>query len=236
MSDSDDEDYSLPAGMRPVSPPKPTLVSERGARAPDPPKSESSPADRLKDAETCELRELVTKVITVRGGRKENLVPHWIAGEVLKIIDPHRQSPPFVRTAALVLLRDLAMEEMRAYRPPPNALKWIAEAEEAEAVDIRRRAAEEAEAHRLRSVPLDCGLCGKSCADERHSLILGDAPKTRVCETCIVKLAVGELQRHWAAAAAARAAKALEAACLRDSRRPKRKLVQLYHPPGLKSD
>ena len=118
----------------------------------------------------------------------------------------------------MITLRDLAEEERRAFRPRPEAVKWIAEAEE---IDVRRKAAEEAEAHRLRCVPLNCGLCGKPCAEERHSLILGDAPKIRVCETCIVKLAVGALQRHWAAEASARAAKALEAACVRDSRRPR---------------
>ena len=53
--------------------------------------------DRLKDAETDELRELVTKVITLRGHRKENLVSDWIACEALQIVDPHRQAPPFVR-------------------------------------------------------------------------------------------------------------------------------------------
>ena len=161
----------------------------------------------------------MTKVITVRGRRKENLVPDWIAAEAMQIIDPHRQAPPLVREAALVLLRDLARETMRAYRPPPNALRLIEEAAEAEADDIVRRAAEEAEAHRLRCVPLICGLCGKKAADERRSLILQYAPPVRICETCIVTLVVTELQRHWAAEAAARAAKALEAACVRDSRR-----------------
>ena len=211
MSDSDDEDLSLPAGMKPVPRATPTLVSERGAR----PEPEKSPMERLKDAETDELRELVTKVITLRGHRKENLVPDWIACEAMQIIDPHRQAPRLVRQAALVLLRDLARETMRAYRPPANALRLIEEAAEADAVDIVRQAAEEAEAHRLRCVPLNCGLCGKKAADERRSLILQYTPPVRICETCIVTELVTALQRRWAAEAAARAAKALEAACVR---------------------
>ena len=235
MRDSDDEDLSLPAGMKPVPRATPTLVSERGAG----PRPEKSPMDRLKDAETDELRELVTKVIAVRGGRKENLVPDWIAAEAMQIIDPHRQAPPLVREAALVLLRDLARETMRSYRPPPNALRLIEAAAAAEADDILRRAAQEAEAHRLRCIPLTCGLCAKKCADERRSLILQYAPPVRICEMCIVTTIVAALQRHWAAEAAARAAKALEAACVRDlrrPRRPKRELFQLCDPPGRKGD
>jgi hypothetical protein len=42
MSDSDDEDFSLPAGMKPVPRATPTLVSERGARPLAPPAVEQS--------------------------------------------------------------------------------------------------------------------------------------------------------------------------------------------------
>lgn len=63
--------------------------------------------------------------------------------------------------AALVLLRDLAMEETRAYCPPPDALKLIEDAGEAEETEICRRAAEEAEAHRLRSFRLIAGCAAR---------------------------------------------------------------------------
>jgi hypothetical protein len=238
MSDSD-EPYPLPPNLKLVPPAAPEPMTERGARIPDPPKPESSPTDRLKDIETGELRSLVTKVITVRGGRKENLVAHWIAVEALQIADPHRQAPPLVRMAALVLLRDLAMEEMRAYRPPLDALKVLEEAAEAEEIDIRRKAAEEAEAHRLRCVPLNCGLCGRKSADERHSLILGEAPKTRICEICIVTTVVTELDRRRRQAAfeeaQAREAEA-DGISRRETRRWKRELTQLCHPRGSKGD
>jgi hypothetical protein len=214
-----DEPDPPPPIIKLVPPPRDEM-KERGARLPNPPEPEGSPMDWLKDAETDELRDLVRKVITVRGGRKENLVAHWIACEALQIADPHRQAPPLIRMAAMVLLRDLALEEMRSYRPPPDALKIIAEAEEAEQIDIRRKAAEEAEAHRLRCVPLTCGLCGKKAADERGSLIVEYAPPVRICEGCILRTVVYELHRKRAAAMAARAAAALEAECVRDSRRP----------------
>jgi hypothetical protein len=187
-------------------PPSPTSAPRDAMPPPSPPGPENSSMDRLKDIETFELRELVTKVITLRGHRKENLVWHWIACEALQIADPHRQAPPLVRMAALVLLRDLAMEETRAYCPPPDALKLIEDAGEAEEIDICRRAAEEAEAHRLRSVPLNCGLCGKKAADERGSLIIQYAPPVRICEACIVTTIVAALHRLWAARASARAA------------------------------
>ena len=118
MSDSDDEDFSLPANMRPMPGATPTLASERGARPIEPPKPER-PSAFGPDA--SELAELVTKVITMRGGRKENLLSHWIAAEALQIADPHRQSPPLVRQAARITLRDLATEEMRGTgrRPTP---------------------------------------------------------------------------------------------------------------------
>jgi hypothetical protein len=177
-------------------------MKERGARPPDPPPERSSPTSRLNAVEIGELAEIVARVITVRGGRKENLVPHWIAADALRIIDPYRQAPPLAQMAARILLRDLAEEEMAAYRPPPDALNMIAEAEEAEAIDVRRRAAEEAEAHRLSCIPFTCGLCGKPCAEERPSLILGTTPKTRICEPCIGAAVVNELDRHHRRAAA----------------------------------
>jgi hypothetical protein len=206
-------------------PPKPDPMKERGARPPEPPPDRSSPTSRLNAVEIGELAEIVARVITVRGGRKENLVPHWIAADALRIIDPYRQAPPLAQMAVRILLRDLAEQEMRAYRPRPDALKMIAEAEDAEEIDILRQAAEEADAHRLGCVPLNCGLCGKKAADQRGSLIIGYTPPIRICETCIMTTLVTELQRRWAAEASARAAKALEAACVRDARRP-------LHPKG----
>ena len=178
-------------------PPPPDPMKERGARLPEPPKSARNPL--IDDPESGELAELIARVITLRGDRKENLVGHWIAVEALEKIDPHRQAPPLVRQAARIMLRDLAEQTMRAYRPPPDALKMIAEAEE---IDILRQAAEEAEAHRLSCIPLTCGLCGKPCAEERPSLILGTTPKTRICEVCIFAAVVNELDRHHRRAAA----------------------------------
>ena len=93
-------------------------------------------------------------------------------------------------------MRDLATEEMRTYRPPPDALKVLEEDEQAQEADICRRAAQEAEAHRLRCVPLNCGLCGKKSANERGSLIIQSAPRVRICGTCIVTTIVAALQRH----------------------------------------
>ena len=72
---------------------------------------------------------------------------------------------------------------------------------QAQEADICRRAAQEAEAHRLRCVPLTCGLCGKKAANERGSLIIQSAPPVRICGTCIVTTIVAALQRHWAAEA-----------------------------------
>jgi hypothetical protein len=213
-----DEPEEPPTIIKLVPPPADPM-KERGARPVEPPQPERRSAF---GPEASELAELVTRVITVRGGRKENLLPHWIAAEALQIADPHRQTPPLVRQAARITLRDLATEEMRAYRPPPDALKVLEEDEQAQEVDICRKAAQEAEAHRLRCVPLTCGLCGKKAADERGSLIIQCTPPIRICETCIVTTIVAALQRRWAAEASARAAKALEAACVRDSQGPPR--------------
>jgi hypothetical protein len=216
MSNSD-EPYPLPQNLKLVPRAEPEPMSDRGARLPDPPKSDA----RTIGPEADELRTLVAKIITVWGAAGKPPVPDWVAGEALKIADPHRQAPFLIRWAAMLTLRALADEERRAFKPRPEAVKWIAEAEEAEAVDVRRKAAEEAEAHRLRCVPLNCGLCGKNAADERGSLIIQYAPPVRICGTCIATELLTALQRRRAAEASARAAKALEAACVRDSRRPK---------------
>jgi hypothetical protein len=176
MSNSD-EPYPLPQNLKLVPRAEPEPMSDRGARQPDPPKSDA----RTIGPEADELRTLVAKIITVWGAAGKPPVPDWVAGEALKIADPHRQAPFLIRWAAMITLRDLADEERRAFKPRPEAVKWIAEAEEAEAVDVRRKAAEEAEAHRLRCVPLNCGLCGKNAADERGSLIIQYAPQGGRC-------------------------------------------------------
>lgn len=70
-------------------PQSPTSAPRDAMPPPSPPGPENSSMDRLKDIETFELRQLVTKVITLRGHRKENLVWHWIACEA-----PNRRSSP----------------------------------------------------------------------------------------------------------------------------------------------
>lgn len=109
------------------------------------------------------------------------------------------QAPELVRQAARIMLRDLAEQTMRAYRPPDDALKLI---EEADAAEVRRRAAEDAALAFARRLPLTCGLCGKPCAEERQSLIIGTTPKTRICEACIFAAVVNELDRYHRRAAA----------------------------------
>ena len=43
--------------------------------------------------EANELLELIARVITVRGANNKALIPDWISGEVMRIIDPHLQAP-----------------------------------------------------------------------------------------------------------------------------------------------
>jgi hypothetical protein len=134
------------------------------------------------------------------------------------------------------MLRDLATQTMRAYTPPDDALRLV---EEEEAAYVRRKAAEEASAAFARRIPAVCGMCGKSCAEERHSLILGEAPKTRICEICIATTVVAEIGRR-SRQAAFEEAQAREAEAdgisRRETRRWKRELTQLCHPRDAKGD
>ena len=95
MSDSDDADFSLPANMKPVARATPTLASDRGARMPDPPKPDRSLPPI--DLEADELQTLIIQAITIRGAQKKDLVPHWLACDIMRILDPHQQAPRLVR-------------------------------------------------------------------------------------------------------------------------------------------
>jgi hypothetical protein len=192
-------------------------MHERGARPINLPKPERP---SVGDPETTELSTLITQAITIRGAQKADLVPHWLAVDVMRIIDPNRHGPDLVRRAAIVLLRDSATQTMRAYRPPSDALKLI---EEEEAAYVRRVAAEDVAEAQARHIPSTCALCGKKHAEGQASLILQYSPPLRVCTTCTTTLIVNELYRRQATDASVRAAKALEAACLRDARRPRGK-------------
>jgi hypothetical protein len=173
----------------------------------------------------------------------------------MRILDPHRQAPRLVRQAAMVLLGDLARQTMRAYRPPPDALKLI---EEAEAAEVRRWAAEDAAAAFARRVPDACAFCGKPVEKDGRSLIVGETPRWRVCEPCFVATVVAERDRRRRQAAfeeaQARAAEA-DGISRRETRqwkrdlasfrlrprgprpsRPKGEVFQPAYPPGWKGD
>jgi hypothetical protein len=200
--------------------PPPDRMKERGARLIDLPKPARPP---IGDSEVGELSTLVTRAITIRGAQKKDLVPHWLATDVMRIIDPNNHAPYLVRTGAMVLLRDLARQAMLAYSPPSDALNLI---EEEEAAIVRRRAATDAAAALARRVPAICCLCGKEPAEGRGSLILQYSPPVRVCERCVVLTLVDEFAR--------RRRKAEAEAAERAARRPppKRKEARLVSPPG----
>ena len=246
MSDEDDKSYPLPPNLRLVEAPTPPPASERGARPVDPPK----PDRPTTDPEAVELSVLVTQAITIRGAQKKDLVPHWLSCDIIRILDPHRQAPRLVRQAARVMLRDLATQTMRVYMPPDDALRLV---EEEEAGYVRRLAAEDAAAALARRAPAICSLCGKKPAEEGRTLIIQTTPPSLVCEACIVTTILTEIdRRHRVAAAREIAAREAESVGvsrkqLRQwdremgnteprSRRPKRGLVQLCHPPGSKGD
>ena len=211
MSDEPDPPPTIVKLVPPSDP-----MKGRGARMPDPPRPERrSPGD----PEAAELSTLITQAITIRGAQKRDLVPHWLAVDVMRVIDPNRHAPDLVRRAAMVLLRDLATRAKLAYRPPSDALKLI---EEEEAAYVRRVAAEDVAAALARHIPSNCALCGKKHKDGQASAILQYTPPLRVCTTCVTTLIVNKLYRRQAAETSARQAKALEAACIRDSRRPPR--------------
>jgi hypothetical protein len=191
------DDPDPPTPVVKLVPPPFDPMKERGARTPEPPKPGRNPL--IDDPESGDLAVLVAQAITLRGAEKRDIVPHWISADVIKTLDPYTQAPELVRRAARIMLRDLAEQTMRAYRPPDDALKLI---EEADAAEVKRRAAEDAALAFARRIPATCGLCGKPCAEERHSLILGTAPKTRICEACIFAAVVNELDRHHRRAAA----------------------------------
>ena len=153
-----DEPEDPPTIIKLVSP-SPDPMKERGARMPDPPRPERPPPG---DPETAELSTLITQAITIRGAQKKDLVPHWLAVDVMRVIDPNRHAPDLVRRAAMVLLRDLATRTMLAYRPPSDALKLI---EQEEAAYVRRLAAEDVAAALARHIPSICALCGKKHED-----------------------------------------------------------------------
>lgn len=191
-----DDEFEETKPILTLVPPPPDPMRERGARPIDPPGAERP---QIGDPSVSELSVLIRQVINIRGAQKKDLVPHWLAVDVMKIIDPHRLAPDLVRMATLTVLRDLATQTMRAYRPPDDALKQI-EAEEA--AYARRIAAEDIAAALARRLPANCGMCGKSCAEDQRSLIIGDRPKTRVCEMCIGTAVVDALDRHWRRVAA----------------------------------